>query len=114
MKHLSPLIFFAVALYSNIATGEYSVNPFGGSNKTDIKAEKYIMESTKFDCVVESIGKHVFRIVLHKHNTRADANKVIEVVRRSWIKKHVQDTGYGEFKVYFDNSHVIRIPPRKL
>lgn len=83
---LSLLLFFAVALYSGIANGEYAVNPFGDSNKTDIKAEKYIMESTQFDCVVESIGKHVFRIVLHKHNTRADTNKVELSVQSRYLQ----------------------------
>ena len=33
------------------------MNQFGSGKKTDIKAEKYIMESTKFDSVVESISK---------------------------------------------------------
>jgi hypothetical protein len=98
----------------NAAEDPYAVNPIGCGNEADKKIEKFLIESTSIDCIVESVGAQTMRIILHKSHGEKHADQFLEVIKKSMVLKYMKEKAYTDLKIYYNDSHVKTTLVRKL
>ena len=112
---IGALFFLCLVLVPTYAAEDpYAVNPIGCGNEADKKIEKFLIESTSIDCIVESVGAQTMRIILHKSHEEKHADQYLEAIKKSMVLKYLKEKAYTDLKIYYNDSLVKTKLVRKL